>query len=325
MKNLFTLLFVLILGTCADAQNLVPNYSFEEADSCPTHLDDLICIGCMNATLGKPDYFNICDTAATSIGRRFPWVGVPHNFIGCQTANEGLAYVGLNLFIKRYSDYKEYLGVAIQPLAIDTEYAVTIHISLADSCNYATDGFGVLFTTYGSPNNIIFGTLNKIPQIDYSSYGIISDTVNWTTLTSTFVADSAYNYLIIGGFKKPGIMKIEAVNDTSSNLHDNSYYYLDNIEVEKLSKTNISIINQKNNICLYPNPFNLETTLYINSQNSSIYKLKIYNYSGVLVREIVDISDNKVAINRGNLPSGIYSYNLIDLNNKVLRGTFAIY
>src|SRR6185437_14325478 len=105
---------------------------------------------------------------------------------------------------------KEYLFVNIPALALDTTYKVTIEVSLADSSRFATDGMGVLFTTYGSPDQYTDGTLNATPQIDYSNYGVITDTVHWVTLSSTFAADSPYTSMIIGGFKDASKMTISA-------------------------------------------------------------------------------------------------------------------
>ena len=95
MKHLFILLVLSGFISSSYAQNLVSNYSFEEADSCPTHLNassyeySLGCLGWGQATGGTADYYNGCDTAAISIGYLAPLVGVPMNIWGYQDAFEG--------------------------------------------------------------------------------------------------------------------------------------------------------------------------------------------------------------------------------------------
>lgn len=279
-------------------------------------------LGCSNwgqATLGDVDYYNSCDTTAVSIGRTFPWVGVPNNYIGHQSAYEGHAYVGINMYVKTSSSYKEYLYVSIPALEVDTEYIISAHVSLADNCNYATDGFGILLTTYGSPNHVTFGTLSYNPQINYASYGVISDSINWTTLTSTFVADSAYKYLIFGGFLLPDGMKIVAVNDTINNPHNNSYYYVDNIEVKKLSATNAPSGVPPIETRIYPNP--AHDLLHIDYQATTTEGASI---------EISDISgriliNNKLAtlhntIDLTPLYPGIYLYQIFEGGCRVMVG-----
>ena len=99
MKNTFLTIFFLLVVFCnAKAQNIVPNYSFEQADPCPTNFNNrtykyaLGCVGWGQATTQTPDYFNNCDTTASSIGEPVPIMGVPHNAWGNQTAYEGNAY-----------------------------------------------------------------------------------------------------------------------------------------------------------------------------------------------------------------------------------------
>ncbi len=330
-KCLFLFSFIFSGYWLLHAQNLVPNYSFEQADSCPTFPNDryfeysLGCVGWGQATSAWADYFNACDTAAISIGKNAPWVGVPYNTLGYQNAYEGNAYAGINMYSVSLPNYKAYLLTNIPPLEIDTVYQVTLHISLADSCEFATDGIGVLFTTYGSPNRYIDTTLGITPQIDYSSYGVITNSINWTTLKGTFVADSAYSTLIIGGFKTLSKMKIIAVNDSPSNPHNNSFYYIDNIVVEKLSSTGIgSITNNNFNPVLYPNPFTDHASLIFSNQEQQNYTLTISNSQGQVKQSIDNLTSNRIRIERNGLPSGFYYYQLRNANNILANGKLII-
>jgi len=325
MKYIITILSNILFISFANAQNIVPNYSFEQDDSCPTNENTFSCIDWEKATSESPDYFNACDTAAVSIGKSAPWVGVPYNFIGHQNAYDGVAYVGINMYDASLPDYKEYLITNLPALEIDTVYKVTIHVSLADYCEFASDAMGVLFTTYGSPNQFTGGTLVESPQIDYTSYGVISDTANWTTLTGTFIADSAYTKLIIGVFKNANQMTISSVNENSKiNSPKAAYYYLDAVIVEKLSSTSLAKININDGVKIYPNPFTDHTTMIFDNPNNQNYTLTIFNAQGFIVRKSTDITSNRLRIERNDLPSGFYYYQLANRDNIVANGKLAI-
>src|SRR5712672_94504 len=80
------------------AQNLVPNYSFEQQDSCPPWS------GCFGGyvswwfdpmlAFGGPDYFNPCAAPPPPDIS----VSVPFNTLGYQDARTGNAYAGLTAY-----------------------------------------------------------------------------------------------------------------------------------------------------------------------------------------------------------------------------------
>ena len=147
--KLYIFLLLCCCGGIADAQNLIPNPSFEYYTYCP--------IGPFGGSAGtfgcndwvtanwSPDYYNICDTTHV--------VGVPANLMGYQAPQDGNAYVGMFAYNAiGGGDYDEYIMVQLSaPLEKDTPYIVTIHVSLADSSMYAVDDLAVLFDTYGQP------------------------------------------------------------------------------------------------------------------------------------------------------------------------------
>jgi hypothetical protein len=321
---LFTLVFFAGLFFGAHAQNIVPNYSFEVADSCPTDFNhhtykySLGCVGWGQATNATADYFNACDTAAVSIGRTYPIVGVSNNFFGYQKAYQGLAYAGIYTYDSILFNYREYLITDIPALQKDTAYKVTIFVSLADSSRFATNGLGVFFSTYGSPGQFSGSNLHLIPQVDYFDKGIISDTANWTKLSGSFVADSAYTSLIIGCFKNDSELNFSAVNGAPlTNRRGTSYYYIDNVIVEKLSSSSVFQIGPISHEKLYPNPFYNYATLFFDNRNNQTCKLEIYNVNGRLVRTIDAITTNRIRIERNDLPTGFYYYKLY-VNNNIL-------
>ena len=327
----YTLFFIFfLLSLSVHAQNIVPNYSFEEADSCPTNYNQstyeysLGCIG-WGDVVGTADYYNACDTAASSVGSLYPIVGVPRNFFGYQSAYDGVAYTGIATYDSEHVSYRELLIHSLPALEIDTPYFVSIEVSLADSARFATDGLGVLFTTYGKPNIPPLGAITETPQIDYTSYGVITDTTHWIKLSGTFVADSAYTSLIIGGFKSTTDMTIVPVNNFPKITNPPcSYYYVDYVVVQKLSTLNITNAPAKIDCRVYPNPFTEHTTLIFNNTNEQGCSFTLFNEQGQIVQKTENITSSVVRIDRNNLPSGFYYYQLRNGNSIIANGKLII-
>ena len=220
MKCLIPLAGLLLVSATAPAQNMVHNPGFELHTSCPVSEDQVsFCTEWSDPTGASSDYDNACCMNSTA--------GVPINTYGSQTALEGVAYAGLSPFYSSTSSTKEYIRGNTDPLLVNGVYEVTIHVNKSDISPSATDGLGVLFYKNGfTAPAVPFSNIPETPQIDYTSYGIITDTVNWVTLIDTFTADSAYTHLIIGCFKGTSI-----VHSTGS---DYSYYYIDSINVRRI-------------------------------------------------------------------------------------------
>src|SRR5271157_5345469 len=74
------------------AQNLVPNPSFEQYDTCPNSSGQInYAKYWFQGGPGNPDYFNICSSTLPYPGNQF---SVPQNAWGYQFAYEGNAYCG---------------------------------------------------------------------------------------------------------------------------------------------------------------------------------------------------------------------------------------
>ena len=186
-----------IVALRCEAQNLVPNPSFEVVDSCPQY----------PAVLGyqpgatpqhwfsfseTPDYFNACvDSAA----------GVPMNLFGFQQPFEGQAYSGMWTF--QSEDHREMIGAALlSPLTVGETYYVSFWSNAAYGGNQTMDvgsnNLGVLFTVnpymwvYPMPE---FGLRNLAQAF---SPTVLTDTMGWTLVSGVFVADSAYQYVVLG-------------------------------------------------------------------------------------------------------------------------------
>ena len=156
--------------------------------------------------MNSPDYFNEC---AGSLGGVDTLIGVPQNGFGYQYAYHGQAYIGMGIF--GMWGNREYAGCELlQPLIPGTTYYLSFWTNVAGGygmggsnwpTRHASNNVGMLFTM---EHNIWLG--NSGPPFALRNYAhlrsdeIIADPDEWVEVNGSFVADSAYAYLVLGNF-----------------------------------------------------------------------------------------------------------------------------
>lgn len=229
-------LVLLPFGMCA--QNSVPNSSFEEFTICPQT------IGFQpggkplhwEKWLWSPEYFNSCAGALNDVDTL---LDVPLNGFGYQLAFDGEGYVGMATF---QDDYREYVGCElITPLETGETYELSFRANVATGGNYysnlklASNNLGLLFTM--EPN--IWTGLSG-PPFAFRNYAhlhstaVLADTVAWTEVSGTFVADSAYRYLVIGNFFEDALTDTLGLQGFSTYA---AYYFVDAVCVRPIGGT----------------------------------------------------------------------------------------
>ncbi|MCE3278698.1 MAG: hypothetical protein K0S44_889 [Bacteroidetes bacterium] len=298
LKSLL-IFFLLILATVAvKAQNLVPNPSFEDTTSCPVFSDISYATGWENYR-ASPDYYNLCSASGS--------FGIPYNWVGQQNTYEGNGYAGIVAYAS--GSQREVIGIQLtQNLIIGTKYFVSGYISRADSADNspftcASNKFGFKFSTIpflwsaGS-----YAPINNFSHVHSDS--IITDKSNWTKITGSFIADSVYQYIMIGNF-------YDNLNTDTSDCDYSlalAYYYVDAICVSTDSmqcnvQTNVN--NQTNlaEFSVYPNP--LVNTINIDfSRLLKPYNINIYNSLGQSVFSKKEINTSHLSIDVTHLNSG---------------------
>lgn len=244
------LIFLLILSFSylpgLQAQNLVPNPSFEICKKCPNDYNikyrkELI-PGWYMATGGTPDYFNSCTRVQ---------VGVPQNFMGSCFAKDGQAYIGLILLLEppidttsKATDYREYIESKLnEPLAKDQWYRVAFYFSVAPNSTYGINRLGVYFSEKKIGNRISTRILNFKPQVSIDSTLILTEKQNWFAFIDTFKAKGNESYMTIGNFyndkktnyKTLDVFGISKVQQTRIAANKIAYYYIDLVSVVKIS------------------------------------------------------------------------------------------
>ena len=88
--------------------------------------------------------------------------------------------------------------------------------------------------------------------------------------------------------------------------------------------TDIKENNFNNAFVLYPNPFTTKTTLQFDNPKNENCTLTIYNMQGQTVRTITNITTGKVEIERQNMMSGLYFFQLHTDIQIIVTGKLAI-
>jgi len=302
---------ILLFTTCAStAQNLVPNHSFEEfVDGCPSTFNGTVALS-WESWAYSPDLFSTC-VDPQNFNDSLGWV--PWNGFGYQWPADGESYAGLYAFSPSPSsvaqnDYREYLGCElIEPLDVGQMYYVSFKTSMGFTgsyynVTYASNRIGAFFTTqsyHWSDNPLEIPNFAHVYEEE-----IINDTVNWVTISGTFVADLPYTHMGLGVFFDFDSLDVLQL---VPGLSLGSYYYIDDVCVSRFPDCTIATTDGKkdlsNEIKVYPNPASTQVVL---ESTAIIVRAGLQDLSGKWIKVPVPVNDHRVAWQLSELPSGIY-------------------
>ena len=282
-----------------NSQNLIDNWSFEDTIACPTNLAQISNSAGWFQIRNTPDYYNICSQDTTS---------VPSNIVDYQWPRSGNAYSGLMVFSLAGTG-REFMSTSLNAgMQIGTKYYVKLFVSSAVNQNLLTgiavNRIGVQFSTiaYSASNP---AAVNNLAHVFASN--VITDTLGWSDISGSFIADSNYTFIGIGNFfDNPNTSFIPI--DTNSNV---GYYFIDDVCIstdsmfcELLTSTNTHLFNS--NFQIYPNPVSES----LNVKGVGIFSLKLYDLTGrvVLVQNNIKESTH---INMSEIANGIYCAEII--------------
>lgn len=306
-------LLLLFYGFC-HAQNLVPNGSFEDLNWCPNYVDDIYALQEWTSFAGTPDVFSPCQDSTTG--------GVPKNSAGYQMPSSGSNYAGLIIAHADFNPWHEYLAIPLTSmLNVGVKYFVSIKISLADCSSHASNNLGIGFTMDSfDPNSYTFllnDTLSSYLKINSST--VITDSINWTTISGSFTADSAYKYLVIGNFM--GYHSTNTIALGSSCLYKTAYYYVDDVCVTTDSSGCDFSTGVKRNsppFNIYPNP--ASDRIFISTSERKGAECYLISLLGDRIKtpeseDYIDVSD---------VPAGVYLLEIKYHNQTFLKKQFII-
>jgi len=307
------LLFINSFFEYKSQTNLVPNPSFETSVNCPT-ITGMLSVANWTSFRESPDYFNVCSQASTC--------GTPKNAMGRQQPATGNAYCG---FLNYWPGIgaREYLGAKLtQTLTVGKKYFLSMKVSLAERWLYdsiplfiPSNKCGMKFTGTMYSKQNPYSPNNVAPL--YAST-IISDTTGWTTLRGMFVADSAYQYVVLGNFFS------NSQTDTIMRpLGFDSYFFVDDIVVSTDSTVLLNGIveNQTTDIGITDISIS-ESKLKINSTAPNLKVLQVYSIMGELLESINFVEEAEVPLY--SLNSGLYLIAVLSDNQAILKKKIVI-
>lgn len=267
MKHLLYSLLLSLPVLSFGQQNLVPNPGFELYTNCPTGNSQVTgyCNSWIQYTGGTSDYYNSCTSSSN--------VDVPANLLGYQNAASGNAYAGFFEYVPT-APQREYIATPITAMMKNKVYEVSMSLSLADSCYYASNGIGAFFFDSGPSFILSHYILQRTPQVSYSSYGPITDKINWTRLTGYMRADSAYDNMVIGGFVPDSILQTTTISSGSSGQ---SYYYIDSVVVRKVNNIRI---NYHDSLLCAGDTISVNYSVFLKYGSGNLFTAQLSNASG---------------------------------------------
>ncbi len=267
--------------------NLVPDANLEDTVFCPWAENQLPYF--WTSYGATPDYLNGCSSA----------LNVPNTPTGFHSAHSGVGMIGVYNYVDPNSsgwpDYREYIGAQlISPLVIGQKYYMSFFMSFGlvlpasfGSNKIGSDKLGMKFSTIPYSDTTP-PALNNFAHLYTDS--IYTDTAQWVKISGSFIADSAYSYIMLGNFFN------EANTDTlyfggTNYFTFTSYYFLDDICVSTDSSfnetwTGISKFNNReDHFTIYPNPANdrinigglkeVDEVYIVNNLGQTVYKRKM--------------------------------------------------
>jgi OOP family OmpA-OmpF porin len=269
-RALHILLAVLGFTALRAQVNLVPNYSFEELDTCPfvfTEFNHFY--NWFNPNTGTPDIYNECAQGQSA--------EVPSNAAGFQYAQNGHGYSGILIYAPSVSNYRENIGVRLlDTLKTGVNYCVKFYVSLSEQNPKNISSIGMYF----SPDSIYqnnWNVLQVTPQFENFNGNFINDTTSWQLIKGNYIASGGEKYIFIGNFRNDA----NTVVDTNS-VGSRTYVYIDNVQVYECDSLIGIEENPFEKTKIYPNPAQDFVSIEL-PKNSSQVKLDIYNLTGQLV------------------------------------------
>jgi PKD repeat protein len=310
-KYLVTLFAKDTISECSDYYELWLNVTKFSMDSCQTSITDSV------FTEDETDRLLIIDNSTNCESYNSNYDGGPgHNYqLGNTIYLSGGWHSGRFLSRVQYYTYDDDFEFVLKREA----YKSTLYNYSSDK-NYgdcsANFEFSVIAEDTGG-QHIFFEAMNKNAlSYEWEITGFGNPIYSYEDTTSQW-----YNFVPLGSIDTHLVgLRIEGPEGCQDTLFQ-----------QLLIRPGITTVLTNENILLsdieyqiYPNPFSVQTKLKFDNPDNSTHQLILSTMTGEIVRTIDNIHSSEVQIERSNLPSGIYFFQLYSKSRRIASGKIII-
>lgn len=232
-RPFFLLTLLLTLFGLSQAQNLVPNPSFETYSGCGGN--SAISNGTVTSwnrpagSIITPDLFTNC----ASSGLACTDFNTANNCVGSSTPFQGVAYAGILFYYTACGNCKEYIQATLTANCVSgTVYRASYRTKLGNLCRYGTNRLG-MYLSATPPSQASNQPILVTPTVERA--GQVLDKVNWTLVTGTFNSNGTERYITIGNFYNDASTSIFNFGSSAGSCAfatSAAYYMIDSVIVQ---------------------------------------------------------------------------------------------
>ena len=310
MKTISLIVSLLLFIQLTKAQNLVPNFDFEDliSEPCGFLNSSTEFENSMNtwqvANGGTPDIFlSSIEQACWNFQPNSSYPG-PIGLKGSQDPHSGDSFVGLFAFTIDGLDQRDYLQVELNsPMQTGIEYIVEFYVSLADNTEFSVDDLGAYLSTTAI-SGLDDGPLDYEAQVHFDDF--VTDTENWVQISDTIIADENFEFITLGNFNDDANTSTQE-NPSSAGCVGcyGAYYFVDDISITPLSSTTVIEIDFDPKIKIYPIPFYNFILLESDRELQNV-SIRVFDLTGRLHITSQHSSFSEMKIDSKSLPNGYY-------------------
>ncbi len=309
MKTVFLFFASFLFGGMCNAQNLVPNGSFEEYDICPEFGSYAqYATGWLNLHTSSADYYNRCQENLV--------VGVPFNTAGYQEPSDGDAYVGLATTFPGLDWYREIVGITLaEPLQVGVPVCLSFKMALGGFGSWS--GNSAIFTSKGLGMRFFHEFPTDWPAYLYPNSAALSmevvptDTAIWYLVSGKYTPDSNYTHLAIGNSFADSLSMISEMDTSGFGGWGVSYAFIDDVRVsydlQYCTSTGMDERQVTGRVMIWPNPCVDRFTLLVPRPRNGMMHWELHDLWGKQVMAGINATGAaRVEISTGHLAQGAY-------------------
>jgi hypothetical protein len=247
LEDMKKILTILLLFTCSFSKaqvNMVRNGSFERHDTCPNDLDEVkYALGWMSldstwsppdwahSVWGVPEYCNVCAGASSSCG-------APASGLFYQYPRTGNGMIQVQMYHDGHSEQdRDYLqGHLGRTLTAGQSYCVTFYVVQEDGSSININNIGAYLDDGSIDTTLNPGFVQTLYTPQVLETAVISDTLNWTKIQGSFIANGTERLITIGNFADTAHTTHIIQPWLSSAPGGFSFYLVDDVSVIKSTR-----------------------------------------------------------------------------------------